>query len=446
MISPKLLEHLRKKDLNYGDVKDKAYDEKSLIFGSHNHKKLHPQAFRIIENADQEIDKEEGLSDEEIQKILSKISYKPQETDIQIPAGTKWPSKTNLPTFIPETNIIRKVPLESIQCDIQALVEMVTSLGGTPVYSIANWVDEKNVDCRGLFYNALATDYLEEFPELVTEWSEFSKDPSNIKVLEKNIDKIDKWSICENPSAAPIIEKILPFADWGRVSANPAMIPIMKKYPDKVRYDTIWKNPYARYFFTNEELKKVKIDWFVHSRHCADVEFMRENLDKLVPSELSRNKYAIPILIDHPYLIDWGHLCSNVSAIPILKLNKHMIDYKWLRKNPAAFELFEDHLDLADWTLYSSDPLAIDFLLRHLDRVDWKQFSLNTAAVPVLIKNIDKVYMPHFACNPAAVEYIKQFPLIADCNKFYFSTNPKIFEISVPKTIKKIKGLLKARQ
>ena len=58
-----------------------------------------------------------------------------------------------------------------------------------------------------------------------------------------HIDKVDWTQLSRNPNAIHILEQNLDKVDWTELSGNPNAIHILEQNLDKVDWNTIWLNP-----------------------------------------------------------------------------------------------------------------------------------------------------------------------------------------------------------
>ena len=60
-------------------------------------------------------------------------------------------------------------------------------------------------------------------------WSNLSRNPNAIHLLEQNIDKIDWYNLSENPNAIHLLEQNMDKIDWTWFFTNPSIFEIDKK-------------------------------------------------------------------------------------------------------------------------------------------------------------------------------------------------------------------------
>jgi hypothetical protein len=152
------------------------------------------------------------------------------------------------------------------------------------------------------------------------DWKTLSSNPNHmiIKVLEKNINKINWSSLSSNTNAIHILEKNNDKIDWSSLSSNNKAIHILEKNIDKIDWSCLSSN----------------IDPFA-------IDLLGKNLDKIDWCRLSGNKNAIHILEKNLDKIDWSCLSSNtdVFAMNLLEKNIDKIDWYKLSANPSIFEI-----------------------------------------------------------------------------------------------------------
>jgi len=143
-------------------------------------------------------------------------------------------------------------------------------------------------------------------------WKKLSKssDPKDIKLLEKNIDKINIPILCEN--------------------THSDAIQLLKKIIHEGRYENLLIN-------------NRNINW---DRLCSNT-----------------NPNVIDILKEHPTKINKYNLSKNPSdnAIDYLMENIHMVDWKGVSRNsnPRIIQLIEDNLDNVNWNDVDWNYLSI---------------------------------------------------------------------------------------
>ena len=82
-----------------------------------------------------------------------------------------------------------------------------------------------------------------------------------IKIVEKNLEKLNKWGwlqLSSNINAIPILENNEEKVDWSHLSSNPNAIPILEKHLDKVNWQSLSDNTNA---ISILEKHLDKVDW-----------------------------------------------------------------------------------------------------------------------------------------------------------------------------------------
>ena len=99
---------------------------------------------------------------------------------------------------------------------------------------------------------------------------------NQVKLLEKNISKINWVYLCKNPNAIHILEKNPDKIDWDCLCSNPNAIPILEKNIDKIDFNVLLFNENA-------------------------VDILDQNLDKLFHRDLHMN--------NNPKIMNTIHKC-----------------------------------------------------------------------------------------------------------------------------------------
>jgi len=178
---------------------------------------------------------------------------------------------------------------------------------------------------------------LQNNPDKIVWWI-FSSNSSALEIIKKNMDKVDKQSICKNknPAAMEIIEQIL--------AAEPSYMEIVSE------------NPNAMHIINrNVEI----VDGFYLSRNP--------------------NPNAIELLMKHPELIDFRNIMLNPSAIPYLETQMEQLaqsDMHALTENPNCIPLIQKLFD-ADMITdeYKSDIARRIFHMKSLYELDYQTMS-----------------------------------------------------------------------
>ena len=298
-------------------------------------------------------------------------------------------------------------------------------------------------------------------PRIKWEWL---SNHAEVMYLEQHLDKVDWYTIAENPNAMALIvehfeEKVDCF-DWFYLLQHPSILSILNK-PHLVRLcahklDVYYLNRNQNAFpFLETHLEY--IEWDVFSRHSNAVSLLEQNLDKIDWCILSKNPNAVSLLEQNPDKIDLSELCSNPNAITLLSrhLDSEEINWEDLSGNPNAVPLLEQRPDKIDWEEASSNlsisilPLlekhldkvywdvvccngedttqeAIDFLEKHVDYMDygcWYRLSALPIAVPLLEKYPEHIHWARLSRNAGAIHLLEQHPEKIDWDFLSFNTN-----------------------
>ena len=233
-------------------------------------------------------------------------------------------------------------------------------------------------------------------------WEALSKNPNALYLFEigENFKKINWKELLKNPNAIYLFEKYSNtfhhLEEYDNILYNPNLFEYLTSYYKKI---DDYKLP-SSYFI--EWLKKYY--WIYVSKYCTDIDFMKNNLEKLDLFYLVKNPNAIDILnnnidilndnidlSENPnaysllrkniHLINWSYFSKNTNPNAINFLNccfANKINWKNLSKNPSAIWLFESNLDKICWSSLSSNPNAIGLLTENLDKINWHEISKNT--------------------------------------------------------------------
>ena len=227
--------------------------------------------------------------------------------------------------------------------------------------------------------------------------------PDLVYILEKYIDNdmIYLANVASRPEFAYLLEHKVDTFDaftWSEVSKNPKLVHLLEERPDKIDWNNICTNKNARHIIENN-LDKVNWQILCEQDFCLDI--IERNLDKLNENswfELSRNKYAISIIernldkinftelshnISGSKLIDkcleianqeekreiinrvsWETICHITTDLDFLEKYNRYIDYNYLARNKNAGPIIEKYIDNfepEDFSLLSSNPCIFDF-------------------------------------------------------------------------------------
>lgn len=161
-----------------------------------------------------------------------------------------------------------------------------------------------------------------------------NKNPNAIRILEKNMEKID-WSLLSaNPSAIEMLEITKKF-DWRELSKNPKAIHLLEKYPKRIHWRGLLTNPKAIHLIEKDIHN-------IQSKVLANYS-VSENEFGLHEAQswycLSINPGAAKLLEKHPDKINWRGLSKNPNAVYILEKNINKIDWYELSANPGAVHM-----------------------------------------------------------------------------------------------------------
>ena len=135
-----------------------------------------------------------------------------------------------------------------------------------------------------------------------------------------------------------------------------------KKYLNNLDNNNLYYNENAiHYLLKNKHIKSLKtLNKFNKNLltyyYNNDIEFFKNNLDKINWYDLSSNENAIEILKNNLNKINWDNLSSNKNAIEILKDNLDKICWNKLSYNKNAIELLIENIDKIDWNYITYNP------------------------------------------------------------------------------------------
>ena len=243
-------------------------------------------------------------------------------------------------------------------------------------------------------------------------WSDLSKNPNAIDMLEENQTSIDWINLAENPNAFHILEK------------NAHKLPMLNyPYSDNVSdifdgfhciqyyFDSLVSNPNPEifnYFIKPNLLKCIENN----DENDEENEIIIRNLNL---TKLYSNPNIMNIINDFSIVcpIDWEGLTQNPHpmAIEVLRKNPEFIVWDDLMKNPSAIALIKEINDIEpDWEEISFNMSyeAIEFILESFEN-DYN-------------KIINNCIMKGVASNPYGLELtekIIQNNLLTDIHKKY---------------------------
>ncbi len=229
-----------------------------------------------------------------------------------------------------------------------------------PEWYFKDWLDNLNEEELSANPHPAAIKYLEDNPELI-RWFPFSKNPSAIDILAKNLDKIVWYSFNANPTAKAIeILKANPDKiNWFILSKNPAAVQFLAENRDKINKESLFQNPGAMSLIRKMRPKRwnSKYIYFLSGNHSAEaIRIVKANF-KLLKTEfglLVQNPFAADLIIEHfdklkiDYLALLGYNTNPriISLIKEKELSHLMIYYIPSNPAPEAFKLIEENMHL----------------------------------------------------------------------------------------------------
>ena len=296
-------------------------------------------------------------------------------------------------------------------------------------------------------------------PELI-RWNCLSMNPNAIKILEKNLDKLDKfcwYELSQNPNAVPILEKNLDKIDWQALSKNINAIHILENNLDKIDWAALSTNPNAIHILENN---LDKIDWFSLCKNPNAINILEKNLDYLdyiCWYELSSNPNAVPILEKNLDKVCWQGLSLNINAIHLLESNLDKVDWQRLAQNQNAVSIIENYLNYLEkieeydellsnnhsdiYYSISGNINAIHLIKKIMPAVNYRFLALNENALEILMKytiDNDNFYdkiLPVRAANMTIIESLIENPSLFDLD--YIKMSKKRTEIIYNELIEK---------
>ena len=170
-----------------------------------------------------------------------------------------------------------------------------------------------------------------------------------------------------------------------RLFYNPGAIHLAESY---IRQLSFHCNPLIDYSIdfgnpldmksSHQHLLKKYADIFgydIVAKVCDDVQFLRENIHKMQPLDLSYNVHAIPLLEENTIDFEWHALSLNIGARRILLNNLGKIDWSVICMNTGAIDIIESNPGMIDWWQLSGNHAAIKILEANLDKVEWTELS-----------------------------------------------------------------------
>jgi hypothetical protein len=175
-----------------------------------------------------------------------------------------------------------------------------------------------------------------------------SSNPNAILLIEKNLDKINRYDLVANLNACHLIKK-MDIIYWCNLSPNPNAINLIE---NKINDESTNPNPY----------KKIKFDPF------DPFLFGNKHLESLYPwdcidwDKLSYNIKAVHILKKNLNKVNWNNLSLNSNAIDLLKKNLDKINWHNLSLNPNAIAIFDN---------YNFENLNRESLIKYLIKINY---------------------------------------------------------------------------
>ncbi|NBU31514.1 MAG: hypothetical protein EBS41_08475 [Actinobacteria bacterium] len=82
-----------------------------------------------------------------------------------------------------------------------------------------------------------------------------------MKIIEKNLDKVDWELLSQNKGAIHLLEKNQDKIDWGYLSSNPNAIGLLERNLDKIDWVQLSKNPNAIHLIKNNLDKPIDFEY-----------------------------------------------------------------------------------------------------------------------------------------------------------------------------------------
>ena len=323
-------------------------------------------------------------------------------------------------------------------------------------YVLLDWIDKKKLNWSYLSNNPNAIDLLKDNQDKI-DWDQLSGNPNpdSIKLLETRIEyqnNLDDYRYMKLVRSGNIINCYL-------LSQNPNAIKLLKKYNNAIVWYKLAQNSNPNVIKLLQEKIKVGFTdndseesvWFSLSQNPNTMKILKDNPDKIIWCELSKNSNpdAIELLkkrieyennlsreeyydLEGQNKIDWNELLKNPNAIDLLKENPKQIKFNYLSANPKAIDLlkeqikYEHTLDVKEykalknkinWEYLSANPNAIDLLKErieyekhnnsrdsrdssdsrdsrdstdhsYINRINWKELSANPNAINLIKERI----------------------------------------------------------
>ena len=293
-------------------------------------------------------------------------------------------------------------------------------------YVLLDWINKKKLNWYYLSKNPNAIDLLKDNQNKI-DWSSLSANPNAIDLLETRIEyqnNLDDYRYMKLVRSGNIINCYL-------LSQNPNAIKLLKKYNNAIVWYKLAQNSNPNVIKLLQEKIKVGFTdndseesvWFSLSQNPNTMKILKDNPDKIIWCELSKNSNsdAIKLLkkrieyennlsreeyydLEGRNRINWKGLSANPNAIDLLKENPKKINFNYLSANPKAIDLlkeqikYENTLDVKEykvlenkinWEYLSANPNAIDLLKENSNKINWKTLCSNPNAIDLLKERIE---------------------------------------------------------
>ena len=319
-------------------------------------------------------------------------------------------------------------------CPIYCNVNTNNSIYTNKIYKLKDFIDPNKLNFKFLLINPLAIDFIQERFEKVLssfQWSQLSKNPNAIPILEKHTEKIDWDNLSGNENGIWLLQKYIE----GK---------IVKREKNVCRFDD-YLNSFDREFdcendlYRNESYRnKEKINWSLLSKNPNAIPIMEKNKDKIDKLSLCFNPNAMHLIdeIFSPIIKpNLSLLCCNTNpeAIAFVERygNQNWIDYWSLSKNPGAVEFLEKEPENIKWPYLSMNPnpRVCPFLEANPDKINWRNLSREPSAIGILEKNINLIDWVELSMNPGAVHLLKANPDKIVWRSICYNHNPKAVDL-----------------
>ena len=273
-------------------------------------------------------------------------------------------------------------------------------------YVLLDWIDKKKLDWSYLSKNPNAIDLLKDNQDKI-DWDQLSGNPNpdSIKLLKERIEyqnNLDDYRYRKLVISGNIINCYL-------LSQNPNAIKLLKKYYNGIVWYKLAQNSNPNVIKLLQEKIKVGFTdndseesvWFSLSQNPNTMEILKDNPDKIIWCELSKNSNpdAIELLknrityennlsreeyydLGRRNRIDWKGLSANPNAIDLLKENPKQIIFNYLSANPKAIDLLKEQIKYEN-TLDVEEYKALE------NKINWEKLSANPNAINLLKERIE---------------------------------------------------------